>query len=91
MLILFMLYPLRTSWRLFAEVPVYQERAAAWDARDAQIREQKAQGIQDVTIKFLRTERIQDLGDRVNFRLNRCAAVLYGVNTIYAQPLRISQ
>lgn len=87
-LIALTMYPLRTAWRIAPEIPVYQERAAAWDAREAEIRAQKAQGIQDVAVPFLRTERTQDLGDRVNFRLNRCAATLYGVESIYAIPLR---
>ena len=87
-LIVLTLYPLRTAWRISPEVPVYQQRAAAWDAREAEIRAQKAQGIQDVAVPFLRTERTQDLGDRVGFRLNRCAATLYGVKSIYAIPLR---
>jgi hypothetical protein len=87
-LILLMLYPLRTTWRLSAEIPVYQQRAAAWDARDAQIRAQKAAGVQDVAVPFLRMELSQDLGDHDNFRLNRCAAALYGVDSIYAIPLK---
>lgn len=82
------LYPLRTAWRLSSEIPVYQQRAAAWDARETQIRAQKAEGIRDVAVPFLRTEQIQDLGDNVNFRLNRCAAILYGVDSMYAIPLR---
>lgn len=87
-LIVLAFYPLRTAGRLFPDVPVYQQRAAAWDARDAQIRAQKAEGIRDVAVPFLRDEQTQDLGDRVNFRLNRCAAILYGVDTMYAVPLR---
>ncbi len=87
-LILLMFYPLRTTWRLSAEIPVYQQRAAAWDAREAQIRVQKAQGVQKVAVPFLRTELSQDLGDRTNFRLNRCAAALYGVDSVYAVPLK---
>ncbi len=87
-LILLMLYPLRTAWRLSVEIPVYQQRAAAWDAREAKIPAQKAQGVQDVEVPFLRTELSQDLGDRKDFRLNRCAATLYGVDSIYAIPLR---
>jgi hypothetical protein len=43
MFILLSLYPLRTTWRLSAEIPVYQQRAAAWDDRDAQIRALKAE------------------------------------------------
>ncbi len=87
-LILLMLYPVRTAWRLSAEVPVYQQRAAAWDAREAQIRALKAQGVEDITVRWLRSEQIQDLGDHDNFRLNRCAAALYGVDKIIAIPVK---
>lgn len=84
--VLLSLYPLRTAWRLAADVPQYQQRAAAWDARDAEIRAMKADGIQDLTIKFLSTDPVQDLGDRSTFRLNRCASQMYGVNSILTLP-----
>ncbi len=87
-LLLLMLYPLRTAWRLFADVPRYQKYAVGWDARDAEIRRLKAEGIQDLTVRFLSAERTQDLGDHADFRLNRCAATLYGVNSIIAVPMK---
>ena len=82
------LYPLRTAWRVAADVPAYQQRAAAWDARDAMIRDLKADGVQDLTIPFLRDDAVQDLGDRREFRLNRCASRLYGVNSILTLPMK---
>lgn len=85
MFILLSLYPLRTAWRLASEVPAYQQRAAAWDARDLQIRTLKAEGVRDLTVPFLSDDAVQDLGDRREFRLNRCAARLYGVNSILAK------
>ncbi len=81
------LYPLRTVSRLFEDVPVYQQRAAAWDLRESEIRALKAEGVQDLVVRFLRGESTQDLGDHTNFRLNRCAAALYGVNSIIAVPM----
>jgi hypothetical protein len=81
------LYPLRTAQRLTQEIPVYRQRAAAWDAREAEIRALQSDGAQDLVIRFLRTERSQDLGDHADFRLNRCAAALYGVNSIVAVPM----
>jgi hypothetical protein len=81
------LYPLRTAWRIYGEIPVYQQRAAAWDARDAEIRALKDQGVQDLVVRFLSEIPIQDLGDRTGFRLNRCAATIYGVNSIVAVPM----
>lgn len=79
------LYPLRTAWRNSADFSVYQRRAAAWDVRDAEIRKLKTDGVQDVVVPFLSKEVIQDLGDHAGFRLNRCAASIYGVQSILAK------
>jgi hypothetical protein len=81
------LYPLRTLWRTLEDVPVYQQRAAVWDAREADILAMKAQGQQDLVVRFLSEAPIQDLGDHRGYRLNRCAAALYGVNSIVAVPM----
>jgi hypothetical protein len=86
--VLFSLYPLRTAWRVAADVPHYQRSAVAWDERDAQIQAMKANGLQDLTIPFLSDDPVQDLGDRREFRLNRCAAKLYGVNSILTLPMK---
>jgi hypothetical protein len=82
-----MLYPLRSVQRLYPEVPVYQQRAAAWDAREVEIHRLKTEGVQDLIVPFLSQERSQDLGDRMTFRLNRCASQLYGVDSILAVPM----
>ena len=87
-LMLLMIYPLRGAWRTSVEVPVYQQRAVAWDLRDSEIRALKAEGIQDLVVRFLPDEKIQDLGDHTGFRLNRCASVIYGVNSIVAVPMQ---
>jgi hypothetical protein len=86
--IILALYPLRTAWRTLGEVPVYQRRAAAWDLRDAEIRRLSAEGTQDVIVGFLSDEEIQDLGDYTEYRLNRCAAILYGVKSIVAMSVK---
>jgi hypothetical protein len=86
-LMILTLYPLRTAWRVFAEIPAYQQRAAAWDLRESEIYRMKAEGTQDLVVRFLRKEITQDLGDQRDFRLNRCAAALYGVNSILAVPM----
>ena len=86
-LLLLTLYPLRTASRLAAEIPVYQQRAQAWDERDADIRALQMEGARDLTVPFLSSEIIQDLGDRSGFRLNRCASVLYGIDSIVARPV----
>jgi hypothetical protein len=87
-LALLMLYPLRGAWRTSVEVPVYQQRADAWDLRESEIRALKDQGVQDLVVRFLPDERIQDLGDHTGFRLNRCASIIYGVNSIVAVPMQ---
>jgi hypothetical protein len=87
-LIVLMFYPLRTTGRTYAEIPVYQERAAAWDARETEIKALKAKGETDLVVRFLSEERMQDLGDHSGFRLNRCAAALYGVKSIVAVPVQ---
>ena len=80
-------YPLRTAWFTSMQIPTYQQRAAVWDARDAEIRAMEAQGVRDLVVPFLSEEPIQDLGDRTRFRLNRCAAALYNVDSIVAFPM----
>jgi len=86
-LIFLMLYPLRGAWQNSTEIPVYRQRAAAWDLRDSEIRALKAQGVQDLVVRFLPDEKLQDLGDHTGFRLNRCASIIYGVNSILAVPM----
>ncbi len=81
------LYPLRTAWRTFGEIPVYRQSATVWDAREAEILAMKARGQQDLVVRFLSEVPIQDLGDHTGYRLNRCAAALYGVNSIVAVPM----
>jgi hypothetical protein len=90
-LIVLVLYPLRTASRLVNDIPDYRQRAAAWDARDANIRQLQASGVRDLTVPFLSEELMQDLGDRSGFRLNRCAAILYDVNSIRALPIKNNQ
>ena len=85
-LMVLMLYPLRTAWQTSMEIPVYQLRAAAWDERDSEIRGLSNQGVRELVVPFLSDDPIQDLGDRREFRLNRCAAALYGVDSILVVP-----
>jgi len=86
-LMLLVLYPLRGVWRTSTEIPVYKQRAAAWDLRDSEIRALEARGVQDLVVRFLPDEKLQDLGDHTGFRLNRCASIIYGVNSILAVPM----
>ena len=81
------LYPLRTFWRTLEEIPIYRQSAAVFDSRESEILALKAQGQQDLVVRFLSEVPIQDLGDHKGYRLNRCAAALYGVNSIVAVPM----
>ncbi|MCC6298411.1 MAG: hypothetical protein IT314_03880 [Anaerolineales bacterium] len=83
-LFLFSLYPIWASRHVAEQIPVFAQRAQAWDERDDQIRAMQAAGVQDVVIWRLPGEAIQDLQDRTHFRLNRCASILYDVRTILA-------
>jgi hypothetical protein len=87
-LILLALYPLRTVGRISVEIPEYREYANRWDERETEIYRLKAEGVRDLTVRFLSAERTQDLGDRAEFRLNRCAALLYHVDSIVARPMK---
>ena len=87
LLVILAMYPLRTAWRMLGDVPVYQQRAAAWDGRESEIHRLKAEGTEDLVVRFLPDEISQDLGDQTDFRLNRCAATLYDVNSIVAVPM----
>ena len=87
MFMLLTLYPLRAAWQISGQIPAFQKRAVEWDQRDAEIRSLKAQGMRDLIVPFLPDDQIQDLGDRTEFRLNRCAAALYGVDSILALPM----
>jgi hypothetical protein len=87
LLAIVVLYPLRTAWRALEDIPVYRQSAVVWDAREAEILAMKAQGQQDLVVRFLSEVPIQDLGDHRGYRLNRCAAALYGVKSIVAVPV----
>jgi hypothetical protein len=80
------LYPLWTSQRVVEQISMFQQRAQAWDERDALIRSMASDGVRDIVIPRLSTEVIQDFQDRTIFRLNRCASILYRVDTILAFP-----
>ena len=86
-LVLLSLYPLRTAWRMFGEIPAYRQSAVVWDAREVEILAMKAEGQRDLVVRFLPEVPVQDLGDHKGYRLNRCAAALYGVNSIVAVPM----
>ena len=87
-LIILMLYPLRTAWRMIRRNPCVSRTGRGWDTRKSEIKAMKAEGEKDLVVRFLSSERLQDLGDHKGFRLNRCAASLYGVDSIVAVPMK---
>ncbi|NOY98811.1 MAG: hypothetical protein GXP40_06365 [Chloroflexi bacterium] len=81
------LYPLRAAWQAYQTVPEYQARAAAWDARDAQIWADKGQGMLDIeVIQLPGVARVKELDTDPDHWVNRCAARYYDVNSISALP-----
>lgn len=77
------LYPLRFIPAVTAEVAVYRDRAQAWDARDALIRELKANGETDLVIPQLSGfQGVKEWELYPEHWVNRCAAQYYAVNTI---------
>ncbi|MQC26465.1 MAG: hypothetical protein DWG76_03330 [Chloroflexi bacterium] len=69
--------------------PIYQSRAASWDARDAQLaaaEEQFADVVEVPAIDGQPVNGIVDFKLNANYYINRCAARLYGVARISGQP-----
>ncbi|MFO3797496.1 MAG: DUF6056 family protein, partial [Anaerolineales bacterium] len=89
-LLLFLLafYPLRASLKMWqSELPRYEQRAAAWDARHARILAQIAEGKKDIVVEQLNSfEQVKELDSDPRHWVNRCAARYYGVESIQALP-----
>lgn len=81
-------YPLRAGWTVLQQdLPEYSQWASAWDARQARILAQKAQGEQDIVVPQLPgIGYVKELDTRKRFWVNRCAATFYDVNSISAVP-----
>jgi hypothetical protein len=78
-------YPLRAAPRVYAATNEYRYCAAAWDARNAGIRQAMAEGAADLVVVQL--DSIGGVGEyKGNERdwINRCAARFYGLNTLRA-------
>lgn len=88
LLLLLALYPLRASLKMWqSELPQYQQRAAAWDARHARILTQIAEGKKDLIVEQLNSfEQVKELDSDPRHWVNRCAAAYYGVESIQALP-----
>ncbi|MEW6718508.1 MAG: DUF6056 family protein [Chloroflexota bacterium] len=81
------LYPLRAAWLAYNLTSQYRERAIVWDLRDEQIREAKESGVMHVEVQALDSmEGIKELDLDPKHWVNRCAADVYGVESISAYP-----
>jgi hypothetical protein len=86
--LLLSLYPLYDARKTLSEIPVYQGRAATWDARDALIRTSLEQGVLDVNIKdsqaysFDEFSGLSDLTSDSKNWVNQCAASFYGLHNL---------
>ncbi len=87
-LILIALYPLRATWKMWqSELPLYQQRAAAWDAREAGILSQIAEGRKEIIVEqIFNFQQVKELDSDPRHWVNRCAALYYGVESIQAIP-----
>lgn len=88
LLLLLAFYPLRAAVNMWQnELPRYQQRAAAWDARHAHILAQIAEGKKDILVEQLNGfEQVKELDSDPRHWVNRCAAAYYGVESIQALP-----
>jgi hypothetical protein len=77
------LYSLRAVQVIYAEVPAYRQRAAAWDQRDLEIRQKRAQGEQDITVMAMDSiAGLMELQPGKNQWPNNCTAGMYQVQSI---------
>ena len=80
-----LLYPLYDARKMVARLPEYRARATAWDARNAQILADKAQGLENIQVEeFDSISEISELHPDAGFWVNSCAASFYDVQTISA-------
>jgi len=89
MLLLCYAYSARSVMTSAQKIPLYAERAAAWDERDLQIREAKEQSILEINVRGIDGLPVGGIRDFVDSRgsgfwVNKCAARYYGVDAIYA-------
>jgi hypothetical protein len=78
---------LQASSGIYASLTPYRNFAAAWDTRDAQIRQAVAAGVKDLAVVQLNS--VGDVGEYKGFKgpnywINNCAAEYYGLHTLVA-------
>ncbi|GAB4452741.1 MAG: hypothetical protein Kow00120_22820 [Anaerolineae bacterium] len=68
-----------------AQIPVYADYAAAWEAQQAQIQEALQEGVADLEVAPLYNPwKIRMIGPMPNFSMNQHVADYYGLDSIYA-------
>jgi len=82
------IYPLRIAWNtLGQDLPAYFEWSSNWDARQARILAEQAEGKADVVVPQLPgIEHVKELDTSPKYWANRCAAEFYGLHSISAPP-----
>jgi hypothetical protein len=76
---------LRTAYQTWQQIPIVQERAIAWDVRQAEIFKAKSAGMTNIEIKPMNSiDGIYEITADPQFWVNQCAAGYYGVVSIQA-------
>lgn len=79
------LFPLYSARKTWSEMPILQQRAQAWDARDAQVRQLAAAGQQDITVQAISSYAgLLEISPSPSNWVNGCAALYYHVHSITA-------
>ena len=83
-ILVFAFYPMRAAWiTVTVDASRYRKWTTAWDARNAQILAEKAQGRENLVVrKIPGFEYLKEFDVRAKNRINRCAATFYGVRSI---------
>lgn len=85
LLIMVCLFPLYSIRKVVKELPVFEQRAEAWDKRDLELRTLAAQGKKNITVTgFDSYAGLLEISPTPTNWVNGCAALYYGVRTITA-------
>src|SRR5450759_1905869 len=86
-LLMLTLYPIYLSKGIYEQIPNRQSLASAWDLRDKEIRNQKANGLVAIKVNALdhMVQGVAELSADPTNWYNNCAAGFYGVQTITAK------
>lgn len=83
--LIYLVQPGLMAARILHEYPILQQRAALWDARQAQIIAARDNGENELTVRALDSlAGLTDLSDNPAYWVNNCAANYYGVRSIRA-------